>query len=31
VHAAWVALGHAGAISFGLFMEILAPHCDADR
>jgi hypothetical protein len=31
VHAAWVALGHGGAISFGLFVKVLAPHGDADR
>ena len=31
VHAAWVTLGHAGMIAFGLLMKVLAPHGDADR
>jgi hypothetical protein len=31
VHAARVALGHAGTISLGLFVEVLAPYGDADR
>jgi hypothetical protein len=31
VHAIWVALGHAGAISFGLFVKVFAPYSDADR
>jgi hypothetical protein len=30
VHAARVSLGHAAAISFGLLMEVFAPHSDAD-
>ena len=31
VHAAWVTLGHAGPISFGSFVKVLAPYSDADR
>jgi hypothetical protein len=30
MHSPWVALGHTLAISFGLFMNVLAPHGDAD-
>ena len=31
VHAVWVALSHAGAILFGLFVKVFAPYSDADR
>jgi hypothetical protein len=31
VHAVRVALGHADAISFGLFVKVFAPYSDADR
>ena len=31
VHAAWVTVGHASTIGFGLFVKVLAPYSDADR
>ena len=31
MHAVWIALGHAGLVSFESFVKILAPYGDADR